>query len=136
MNTGNEQELQTLQGIGKAKSKKIIDLHLIGPIQMEGLELGTDIPVITWLDWIKEDKVSLEIPSGLENDLLVEVTSEAFMKTIESLRAEIRQKDMILAEKDKRIEEECRAKEEDRMIREWRKQTEDWISELLQIIWI
>ena len=89
----------------------------MGPIQMEELVLPTDIPVMTWLDWIKEAKVSLEIPSGLENDQLVEVTNEAFMKTLESLRAEIRQKDMIIGDKDKRIEEECGAKEEDRMAR-------------------
>ena len=42
------------------------------------------------------------MPSGSENDQLVEVTSEDFMKTIASLGVEIRQKDMIIAEKDEK----------------------------------
>ena len=71
----------------------------MGPIQMEGLVLATEIPAMTCLDWIKEGKVSLEIPSSSKNEKLVEVTNEAFRKTIENLRAEIRQKDMIIGEK-------------------------------------
>ena len=57
----------------------------MGPIQMEGLVLATEIPAMTCLDWIKKGKVLLEIPSSSKNEKWVEVTNEAFMKTGQKL---------------------------------------------------